>query len=402
MGVKCNFCGRTVPVVPKKKDDLIFLGGEENSFSVCGLCMRNGYEIMRETNLESPEDSVKLDLSNDITPKLLRTKLDEWIIDQDLAKRRLSIAVYDHYKRINQEPCETPIEKSNILLVGSTGCGKTAIMKALAKELKLPLHIEDVTTITSTGYQGRNVEDILTALLSKADGDLELAQKGIVLLDEGDKLRKSKQNIGKDVKGEGVQQGLLKMTEAEGSIFTIKYKGTEYKFNTANVLFVLAGAFEGIEKIISKRLNSKTKTVGGFTGSIATKTELDYNKLIMEVKPEDLKEFGMMAELLGRFPIITPLQELSEEALVKILTEPKNAIIKQMQKNFEIDNVLLKFDKKALTKIAHKAKERKTGARALRGIVEEIIEDAKYECPGSNIKEVMVKEDLSLSYIKEN
>ena len=385
MGVKCNFCGRTVPVVPKKKDDLVFLGGEENSFSVCGLCMRNGYEIMRETNLESPEDSVKLDLSNDITPKLLRTKLDEWIIDQDLAKRRLSIAVYDHYKRINQEPCETPIEKSNILLVGSTGCGKTAIMKALAKELKLPLHIEDVTTITSTGYQGRNVEDILTALLSKADGDLELAQKGIVLLDEGDKLRKSKQNIGKDVKGEGVQQGLLKMTEAEGSI-----------------LFVLAGAFEGIEKIISKRLNSKAKTVGGFTGSIATKTELDYNKLIMEVKPEDLKEFGMMAELLGRFPIITPLQELSEEALVKILTEPKNAIIKQMQKNFEIDNVLLKFDKKALTKIAHKAKERKTGARALRGIVEEIIEDAKYECPGSNIKEVMVKEDLSLSYIKEN
>ena len=164
------------------------------------------------------------------------------------------------------------------------------------------------------------------------------------------------------------------MTEAEGSIFTIKYKGTEYKFNTANVLFVLAGAFEGIEKIISKRLNSKAKTVGGFTGSIATKTELDYNKLIMEVKPEDLKEFGMMAELLGRFPIITPLQELSEEALIEILTEPKNAIMKQMIKSFNMDNITLSFEKGALSKIAKKAKARKTGARALRSIVEEVIE----------------------------
>ena len=177
MGVKCDFCGRTVPIVPNKKDDLMFLGGEENSFSICGLCMRNGYEIMLGTNLDSNEENSKIDLSNNITPKLLRTKLDEWIIDQDLAKKRLSIAVYDHYKRINQGPSEVPIEKSNILLVGSTGCGKTAIMKALAKELNLPLHIEDVTTITSTGYQGRNIEEILVALLAKAYGDLELAQK---------------------------------------------------------------------------------------------------------------------------------------------------------------------------------------------------------------------------------
>lgn len=400
MSVKCDFCGRTVPAIPERDDDLMFLGGPNENFSICGACIRSGFEIMKESSLQ---DSNIEGLPKDMNPRLLKDKLDEWIIDQDLAKKRLSIAVYDHYKRLTQPKTEEPIEKSNILLVGSTGCGKTAIMKALAKELNLPLYIEDVTSITTTGYVGRSVDDILSGLLAEADGNLELAQKGIILLDEGDKLRRTTGPNGaggRDVKGEGVQQGLLKITE--GGVFTVNYKKVEYKMDTSNILFVLAGAFEGIESIISKRLNAKTKTVGGFTGSIASKTSIDYNKCIMDVKPEDLKDFGMMPELLGRFPIITPLQELSEEALVRILSEPKGSIVKQMIKSFKMDNVKLHFKKEALTLIAKKAKLRKTGARALRSIVEEVIEDAKYVCPGSDIKEVIVKDDLSLEYIKEN
>lgn len=392
----CDFCGRQVPVTPRTKEDLLFLGGTNNNFSLCGTCVNTAKEIMIETDLHGHNQDQAT-----ITPKLLKAKLDEWIIDQEVAKKTLSVAIYDHYKRINQlnDNNELPIEKSNILLAGSTGSGKSALVKALAKQLHLPLHIDDATTISVTGYQGRNVEDMLSRLLAEADGDLELAQKGIILLDEADKLRKASAGNGaRDVKGEGVQQGLLKM--AEGGVFSVKYKGTEYSFDTTNVLFILAGAFDGIEKIISKRLNSKTKTTGGFTGSIATRTEINYNDMIVQIRPEDLKEYGMMAELLGRFPIITPLQELSEEALVKILTEPKNAIVKQMVKSFALDNIELKFDQGALVKIAKQAKERKTGARALRSIVEEVIAEAKYNCPGTDITKVEVKDDLSLLYIE--
>lgn len=394
---KCDFCGRMISSKEMKNtDDLLFLGKENDPISICGKCIKAGYEIIQNSDMFS---SSKTEMSTSITPKYLKKRLDEWIIDQELAKKRLAIAVYDHYKRINQSKDEEPVEKSNIMLVGSTGSGKTAIVKALSEELHLPLHIEDVTSITTAGYQGRNVEDILSGLLSAADGNLELAQKGIILLDEGDKLKRNKDSQGRDVKGEGVQQGLLKMTETQGGLFTVKYKGVEHKMDTSNILFILAGAFEGIEKIIAKRCN-KSKTSGGFTGNISNKETIDYNKVIMDIKPEDLKEFGMMPELLGRFPIITPLHELSEEALIRILTEPKNAIVKQMTRLLNMDNVKLKFDKEALTKIAHKAKERKTGARALRGIVEEVIENAKYDTPGSEIKEVIVKEDLSLEYIE--
>lgn len=399
--VTCDFCGRKVPTNPKIKEDLMFLGGIDDNFSLCGACINNAKEVMSETDLNNPY-GVTTKKDEEITPKLLKAKLDEWIIDQEVAKRTLSIAIYDHYKRINQSAEsneQLPMEKSNIILAGATGSGKSGTVKALAKQLNLPLHIDDATTITISGYSGRNVEDMLSRLIAEADGDIELAQKGIILLDEADKLKKATSgNGGRDVKGEGVQQSILKM--AEGGLFSVKYKGNEYTFDTTNVLFILAGAFDGIEKIIAKRLNSKTKTTGGFTGSIATRTEINYNDMIVQIHPEDLKEYGMMAELLGRFPIITPLQELSEEALVKILTEPKNAIVKQMVKSFALDNIELSFSESALIQIAKQAKERKTGARALRSIVESVIADAKYDCPGTNIAKVIVKDDLSLQYIE--
>lgn len=401
---KCCFCGKEI------KDDIeenikledIMMISEDEDYSICGQCLKEGYLTLIEA-LE--EESEKLDL--ELTPKNLKDKLDQWIIGQELAKKRLSIAVYDHYKRIHQDKKpkdDVIIEKSNIILIGSTGSGKTALLKALSKELELPLLIEDVTTITTTGYQGRNIEDVLSGLLAESNGDLELAQKGIVLLDEGDKLRKqSDANANnRDVKGEGVQQGLLKVVE--GGVFNLSYKGMPVKFDTSNVLFILAGAFEGIEKIIAKRQKEKAniKTNGGFLAPIQqTKDEKTFNDYILDVKHIDLKNYGMMSELLGRFPVITPLQELSVEALMKILTEPKNAIVSQIKKSFNFDDIEIEFTQGALKAISKEAIERKIGARALRSIIEEIIEDAKFECPGSNITKVIINDELGLEYIQK-
>lgn len=400
---RCSFCGKEIKDEPNSIHDLVFVG-EDNECKICGTCIENGYSILQETieDFEEGNEENNITLSNEMSPKILKHKLDEWIIGQEKAKKRLSIAVYDHYKRINQKKSndDVTIEKSNIILVGSTGCGKTAMMRALANELKLPLYIEDVTTVTTTGYVGRSVDDILIGLLSKANGDVELAQKGIILLDEGDKLKREANATGtRDVKGEGVQQSLLKITE--GGVFDITYNKKKIKFDTSNVLFVLAGAFEGVEKIIAKRKNAKFKTTGGFTGGILKESDKNYNEYILDINHEDLKEFGMMPELLGRFPIITPLQELSIDALAQILTEPKNAIMQQVQKSFNMDNIKLTYNTESLKAIAKKAKERKIGARALRSIVEEIIEDAKFGCPGSDVKEVIINDDLSLKYIKE-
>ena len=401
--VQCSFCEKKIDADKiQNEEEIVFLGANQNII-ICGDCVEQCIEIIKDTKASGVNDSDNDDLA--VTPKQIKANLDEWIIGQDEAKKTLSIALSNHYKRLNQdENDELPIEKSNVLLVGSTGSGKTASVKALAKSMNLPLVIEDVTSISSTGYVGRDTEDILKNLLSAANGDLEKAQKGIVLLDEGDKLKREKNGSGaRDVKGEGVQQSLLKIVE--GGVFDVKTKSGVIKFDTTNVLFILSGAFEGIEKVIEKRLNVKNKkSAVGFTGTIDVRKESQkYNDLIVQVKHEDLKNFGMMPELLGRFPVVTALQELSEEALIEILTKPKNAIVKQFKKNFSMDNVKLDFTEEALLKIAKEAKERKIGARALRSIVEDILKEPMFEVPGNtDIYKVLVNDDLEIEYIYNN
>lgn len=396
--VQCSFCSKKID---KKKvaseEELVFLGTDPSTV-ICEKCVKACLELMNDSSKKNK--TVKQDL-NEVTPKKIKSQLDEWIIGQEDAKKTLAIALYNHYKRLNQSEEDLMIEKSNVLLVGSTGSGKTASVKALSKAMDLPLVIEDVTSISSTGYVGRDTEDILKNLLAAADNDLEKAQKGIVLLDEGDKLKREKNGNGaRDVKGEGVQQSLLKIVE--GGVFDIKTKTGTIKFDTTNVLFILSGAFEGIEKVIEKRLKSNDKSSSiGFTGKVDTRKDSQkYNELIIQVKHEDLKNFGMMPELLGRFPIVTALQELSEEALVEILTKPNNAIIKQFQKSFEMDNVELSFSEEALFKIAKEAKTRKIGARALRSIVEDILKEPMFEAPGEKtISAIVVDKNLKVNYI---
>lgn len=396
--VQCSFCSKKID---KKKvaseEELVFLGTDPSTV-ICEKCVKACLELIDDSSKKNK--AIKQDL-NEVTPKKIKSQLDEWIIGQEDAKKTLAIALYNHYKRLNQSEEDLMIEKSNVLLVGSTGSGKTASVKALSKAMDLPLVIEDVTSISSTGYVGRDTEDILKNLLAAADNDLERAQKGIVLLDEGDKLKREKNGNGaRDVKGEGVQQSLLKIVE--GGVFDIKTKTGTIKFDTTNVLFILSGAFEGIEKVIEKRLKSNDKSSSvGFTGKVDTRKDSQkYNELIIQVKHEDLKNFGMMPELLGRFPIVTALQELSEEALVEILTKPNNAIIKQFQKSFEMDNVELSFSEEALFKIAKEAKTRKIGARALRSIVEDILKEPMFEAPGEKtISAIVVDKNLKVNYI---
>lgn len=397
----CSFCNSTITIKDlKEKKNYVFLGSN-NEITICKQCVEYCHDILKK---EISNNTKQENIPNKVSPKAIKNELDKWIIGQEEAKKTLSIALYNHYIRINQPQDINPedkIEKSNIVLVGSTGSGKTASCKALARIMDLPFVIEDVTSISSTGYVGRDTEDILKNLISAADGDIEKAQNGIVLLDEGDKLKKEKNTSGaRDVKGEGVQQGLLKIVE--GGVFDVKTKKGVKKFDTSNVLFILGGAFEGIDKVIEKRLNKNNKSakIGFTTEAIKpnVKESKKYNELIVQVKHEDLKEFGMMSELLGRFPVLTALEELSEEALISILTEPKNSLIKQYQKMFDVDNIELEFSKEALYKIAKEAKERKIGARALRSIVEEVLKNSMYEVPGTNINKIYIDENLNAIY----
>ncbi|HCY76573.1 MAG: ATP-dependent Clp protease ATP-binding subunit ClpX [Ignavibacterium sp.] len=376
--VKCSFCGRDGNEVGS------MIAGPD--VYICDICIGSSVDILKN-NLAAFSNQ-KQGKWNQHTPETIKKALDEYVIGQDRAKKVLAVAVYNHYKRIGSrttffELDDVEIEKSNILLIGPTGVGKTLLAQTLAKTLDVPFAIADATTLTEAGYVGDDVESVLVHLLQAADYNLERAQKGIVYIDEIDKVaRKSEStSITRDVSGEGVQQALLKILE--GTIAGIPPKGGRkhpeqslINLNTKNILFIVGGAFDGIDKIIAKRLNENRM---GFASDLKAKTKED--DLISHIQPEDLLRFGLIPELIGRLPVAAPLHQLTEEAMRNILTEPKNAIIKQYKKLFLMEGIELEFDPFALDAIVQKSMERKTGARALRSIVEDFMIDIMYDLP---------------------